>query len=93
MKREELYKKCFNLWGLEKQLYQLGEEGTELDLAVHHVLRGKADLDDLASEIADVNIMVQEFYWYYPALRNLVKQAEVLKLNRLEEKVRKSLEK
>ena len=47
-------------WGSESQVRMVIEECAELTVALLHHLRGRASLDDVASELADVIIVTAQ---------------------------------
>ena len=52
--------KAVRVWGEHKQLRQLTEECGELVAAVNQYERGRITAEQLASEVADVRIMVAQ---------------------------------
>ena len=60
MRIKNLAQKAIDKFGSEKQRRVAVEELAELILAIHHVDRRKADWQDLAEEIADVEIMITQ---------------------------------
>jgi len=69
LKLEELYKKCFDLWGYNSQLLMLAEESTELSLETLHMTRANRQsveqMGKFITEFADVKIMMAEFEWFF----------------------------
>jgi NTP pyrophosphatase (non-canonical NTP hydrolase) len=62
MKRPELYKESWELWGEEAQLKMLIEECAELIVAISkfgRLVNGN-ELDKIAEEIADVEICIEQ---------------------------------
>ena len=55
-----LAEKAINKFGRENQLKVVIEELAELIMTINHVERRKKDWTDLASEIADVEIMITQ---------------------------------
>lgn len=47
-------------WGAEKQMRKAVEECLELGLALHHHLDGRATLEQVIDEVADVEIMCDQ---------------------------------
>ena len=86
MTNKELYEKAFNQWG-DKQLVVAIEELAELQKELTKALRGKPNRGNIAEEIADVEIMVEQVRQYF----NLGIAVEVVKkhkLERLEERLK-----
>jgi hypothetical protein len=57
MTREETFHRALFVWGWEAQMDMVCEECAELIAAVCQARRGRATVADLASEVADVEIM------------------------------------
>lgn len=55
---EQFFKDALELFGLPSQVGLVNEECAELIVALNHVIRGKAELKDVASELADVSVML-----------------------------------
>ena len=59
--KSELYAKCIKRWGESAQCLQAMEECGELIVAINKfAFRGAISVDDLASEIADVEITTEQ---------------------------------
>jgi len=58
--RTDLYKRAIELWGSVSQYRQLQEECAELIAAINQFDRGRISLDELAEEVADVEIMIEQ---------------------------------
>ena len=67
--KEEIYDLCFAKWGFASQVAMLAEELCELSVATLHLnrliknegLKKYKVIDKVAEEIADVEIMIDEF--------------------------------
>ena len=59
-KTKELYARAVVTWGAEAQLHMVAEECVELALEVLHYARGKGRSDQIADEVADVEIMLEQ---------------------------------
>lgn len=57
LNKKQIYRSALKKWGAEEQIGQAIEECAELIVALRHFRRGKATLIDVATEIADVEIM------------------------------------
>lgn len=57
---KQIYAEAVECWGVYAQFIQALEELAELSSAITHMLRDKGDLQNLAEEIADVEIMVEQ---------------------------------
>lgn len=91
MNKEELFKKALDKWGAKAQLEMLQEEATELALATRKLIRNndtKAYLD-IISEIADVEIMIEQFHFIHDQTSRIEVQSQKdYKLNRLKERLK-----
>ena len=64
------------------------EEATELALAIRGLIRGKdGAMEALISEIADVEIMIEQIKYMNPHCVQAVEVEKDFKLNRLEERL------
>lgn len=77
-----IYQQAIYKWGTVSQVNQAIEECSELILALRHYDRGKATLENVASEIADVEIMCAQLRCVFGQF--FVDQAKDGKLKRLE---------
>lgn len=59
-KRIELYQKALSKWGEEAQINMVYEEIGELLTALSRFKRGRANHNDIMTELADVSIMVEQ---------------------------------
>ncbi|QST27755.1 hypothetical protein JRC42_19655 [Escherichia albertii] len=59
--KELIYRAALCKWGPEKQLAKLAEEAAELSAAAARNLTGCGNEAALANEIADVEIMIEQF--------------------------------
>ena len=57
MDKQRVCWEAIELWGEDAQILKCVEECTELALVLLHAWRNKTDIEDIASEIADVEIM------------------------------------
>lgn len=61
MKRTKLlYLKAIAKYGKDAQIEQLEEELAELTLAIKHYKKGKITLDEVITELVDVDIMIEQ---------------------------------
>lgn len=86
VKAKELYQKAIKVWGEKAQLEMLQEEATELALATRKYIRkpNEDTLSVLASEVADVKIMLEQLAVMLPDIVTLANQWGDLKLERLD---------
>lgn len=89
MNTKELYQKALDLWGKDLQLNMVFEELGELITKLSRVIRGRINIDDLAEEIADVEIMLEQLQFIYN-LEEEISDLKIKKLVRLGERIRKA---
>lgn len=84
-----LFKRCIAKWGTRNQFDQANEEMAELMIELHKIRRGRAvGLNDLASEVADVSIMLDQIRVVYgPDFEEVVAIQREHKIKRLEGRV------
>lgn len=87
--RIELYKDAFELWGNRSQFEMAQEEATELALAIRKFIRNSNTETqlDLAEEIADVEIMIEQMEYINKGLRPQANVIKVSKLQRLRRRI------
>ena len=83
MKKKEIYKLAEKKWGKTFQMVMLAEECSELAHSILQAIRGKG-MVNVADEIADVIIMIEQQYEMFEGLKNLVKFRKKFKLKKLE---------
>ena len=86
MNEIEIYEKAFKKWGKDPQLIMTFEELGELTNTLAKVIRGRGSLFDLADEIADVRIMLNQLVTIYD-LKETVLARHRFKIKRLEERL------
>ena len=87
--RNKLYKKAVRKWGLRAQLEMVQEEATELSLAARKFIRNQNQekLDELFSEVADVQIMIEQVLYLFPEAFEKIHKIKTEKLERLEKRI------
>ena len=95
-KREELYQKAIEKWGVVSQIEMLNEESIELALAVRKFLRNNKNPEyeftnatNLIEEIADVEIMIEQLCFIFTNFREQIQDVKDFKLQRLEKRINK----
>ncbi|EOX0858181.1 hypothetical protein ACO68Y_000602 [Escherichia coli] len=78
-----IYRAALHKWGPEKQLAKLAEEAAELSAATARGLTGFCDEAVLADEMADVEIMIEQFR--QNGMEKLIDYRKAKKLARLAE--------
>ncbi len=58
--RRELYQKALDTWGIDNQVGMIIEQCAELIHAIKKWERGRASHEDVISELADVEIMLEQ---------------------------------
>ncbi|MCB7134790.1 hypothetical protein LE270_22525 [Salmonella enterica subsp. enterica serovar Hillegersberg] len=86
--KELIYRTALRKWGPEKQLAKLAEEAAELSAAAARSLTGCGGETALAEEMADVEIMLEQFrqngmdklidFWKAKKLARLAERLEVV---------------
>lgn len=86
----EILKKAIDTYGKDKQLDMVIEEMSELTKEICKHKRGRQNLENIAEEIADVEIMLQQLRLITGVQENSIQDYRVIKIkrlkNRLEEK-------
>lgn len=86
---EKILRSAIRKWGNRAQLEMAQEEATELALACRKFIRVQNDInfDNLAEEIADVEIMIQQLKYMFPDLERRSEGAKIGKIKRLEKRI------
>ena len=79
MSEKEIYRQAIDKWGAEGQITMVFEEMAELQKELCKSLRGKENRIEIAEEMADVEIMLEEG----------VERHKTLKLQRLEGRLKR----
>lgn len=87
--KEKIYKKALDKWGLKFQIIMLGEEMSELFFTISKKLRGKRVDMDIAEEIADVQIMLEQMMVAFNINPQKVENKKMAKLTKLKKQVEK----
>ena len=83
---DTICREAVSRFGIKSQVDMAHEEMAELDVALFHLKRGKANTDDVITEIADVAIMTYQLALIFGVDKV---HAEIeRKLERLEQKMR-----
>lgn len=87
---KKLYQRAHKLWGKDQFIY-LMEECAELQQAASKFYRDKGNLEDLAEEIADVEIMIAQMKVIFEDenLNRLIDEQKSVKLRRLGKRVKR----
>ena len=84
---KSLYDKAIKKWGVDSQVYMAYEEMGELLSALNKLLRKRVTVDDVITEIADVQIMTEQLALIFG--QDKVSAEKDRKLKRLEERLNK----
>jgi hypothetical protein len=79
---KDLYKSVLETWGLQGQIYMVIEESSELINALCKLKRGRVDLSEVITELADVQIMIEQMLVAFNCEEDFEKE-KAFKLNRL----------
>lgn len=90
IKTKEIYIKAMDEWGIAAQICMTFEEMAELQKELCKNLRGKENTTNIAEEIADVKIMIEQIEQYYE-IENQVEKFREYKIERLEERLKLEL--
>ena len=82
----EVYKKALETWGQETQITMVFEEMSELQKELCKALRGEKVAGNIAEEIADVEIMLEQMKLLFE-IESLVRANKMYKLERLDERL------
>ena len=77
----DIYKKAINTFGESAQMIVALEEFSELQKEITKLLRGQGNLEHLAEEMADAEIMLEQLKLIYGV--GLIQQKQVFKENKL----------
>lgn len=83
---KSLYDKAIKKWGVDSQVYMAYEEMGELLSAINKLLRKRVTVDDVITEIADVQIMTEQLALIFG--QDKVSTEKDRKLKRLEERLK-----
>jgi len=92
LEKSKIYTQCIALWGIYPQMIMVFEELAELIAAIAKYDRQRATADDVAGEIADVRIMMGQLMSVTGISENQVKEKEIVKMERLKERIAADLE-
>lgn len=81
-----MYNKVLNKYGIIAQMWMLVEECGELLDAIAKLKRGRASMENIITELADVHIMIEQMACYFD-LEEFQAEKE-RKLARLEERLK-----
>ncbi len=87
MDKNKIYKQALDKWGKIPQIVMLFEEMAELQKELSKNLRGKDNIDSIAEEIADVEIMIEQMKLLFEIDLDVRKHKQ-FKLEKLEERLR-----
>lgn len=82
-----IYNKALNTYGINAQLSIIIEECGELITEITRIKRGRTTKEKIITELADVQIMIEQIAFYY-GLDNFLKEKN-RKLRRLVERLNK----
>lgn len=85
--RQEVYRRAIEKYGEDAQLWMVIEEMSELAKEICKYQRGKRSPVDIADEIADVEIMLEQATMIF-GVDDLVRKHMDQKVERLKERVR-----
>lgn len=83
-----VFQEALNTWGAEPQALCLLEEMAELQDALCKYKRGRRTVEDIAEEIADVGIMLDQMKLHFH-IEEKVKAQRAYKVERIKERLQK----
>jgi NTP pyrophosphatase (non-canonical NTP hydrolase) len=86
MWKMNLLDRAIKTWGVDAQLDMVIEEASELITSIQHMKRGRVTWDEVAEEMADVKIMINQFHTI-DNVSDAIHIHELVKLKRLEERL------
>lgn len=87
MEKDQLYGEAYKLWGSQTQLLLLFEEMAELQEAICKHYRGGGNAENIVEEIADVEIMLEQFQYMALIPESIIEGKKKEKLKRLEKRI------
>jgi len=79
----EIFRAALDKWGLDGQLLKLAEECCELGTAAFHFRDGKIPVEDIVTELADVDILLDQMRFVFDG----ISEERRRKLDRLRERL------
>lgn len=87
MTERQIYKQAVEKWGTDAQILMVFEEMSELQKELCKNWRGKDNAEQIAEEIADVEIVLAQLKMIY-GISGIVRQFHEEKLMRLEQRLK-----
>ena len=84
--RKAVYQAAYEKWGENSQVMMAIEEMSELTKEICKVYRGLGDINNLAEEIADVTIMMEQLRLIYNINDDVCEQMDI-KIRRLQDRL------
>ena len=82
IKHEDVYKKAVDAWGEDDQFRQAKEECAELIVAISHWQRGRISVDEVITEMVDVQLMINQLRYILIEDNAIWNTAFDMKINR-----------
>lgn len=89
MNKTEIYDAAFSRWGFDAQMLVLNEEASELAASTSRFLNHRTNIGKVVSEIADVEIMIEQFR--HSGFSNEVDCEKEKKLTRLSQRLGRNI--
>lgn len=87
MTERQIYKQSIEKWGTDAQILMVFEEMSELQKELCKNWRGKNNVEQIAEEVADVEIVLAQLKMIY-GISGMVRQFHEEKLMRLEQRLK-----
>ena len=89
--RRPVYESAIACYGMDSQVWMAVEEMSELTKELAKLRRGRTTLNDLADEIADVTILMEQLRIMF-GINELVNHRMEFKIRRLEQRIAEEIE-
>jgi len=84
---KKVYVEALTKWGIEDQVFMLLEEMSELANAICKYRRGRVQIPDIVTELADVSIMLEQMLVAFNVESDFNKE-KIRKIERLKERLK-----
>lgn len=88
--KTKIYSECISRWGVPAQTLMIVEELAELTFTISKYYRAQATTEDIAEEIADCRIMIDQLMYITGITEEQVDDKEKEKMERLKKRIKKS---
>jgi len=82
-----VFESALEKYGIDNQIFQLFEEMGELTVAINGYRRGRKTLSDIAEEIADIEIMLDQMKMIFLTSEEGLNEIRTQKTERLKQRI------